>query len=335
MRFVRSSLIAMAGLLMSVVVMPAPTFAASSPVIESLAAAHVVQDDATLQAQIDPEGLETTYQLWIEDPCPAPMECIRVARLADGSIPAGTASESLSVDLASSSQHLNIEPNTRYEYWVIAKSSAGTVESRQSFTTPPAGTAPVIDSVSVSHLTPTDATLEAQIETGGLSTTYDFQLWSSPCSHHGSGCELIMTIPLPSGQLLGSFVAQSVSLDLNSVGVTLQGGEYGYSVTAANADGSTSGRWQTFEAPAGVIDPPSPVASPQAGGGQPAAPGGGDQATGSGTTSPTALAAASPTGGSAKTGAPKPMAERKHKSERKHHRTRAARYRALAKQHKR
>ena len=81
-------------------------------------------------------------------------------------------------------------------------------------------------------------------------------MWESPCSHRGSGCELIMNVPLPSGKLLGSFVGQSVSLDLNGAGVTLTpGGEYGYSVTATNAAGSVEGSWHQFEPP--LQAPPS------------------------------------------------------------------------------
>ena len=142
----------------------------------------------------------------------------------------------------------------------------------------------MIDSVSLSHLTPTDATLEAQIDTEGSSTTYEFQMWSSPCSKHGSGCELLIDIPLPTGLLLGSFVPQSVSLDLNSAGVTLGAGEYGFSVIATNKAGSTSAGGGVFEAPPGVLDPPSPGVSPLSGAGQPAGPttNGNDQPAGSG-----------------------------------------------------
>jgi hypothetical protein len=109
------------------------------------------------------------------------------------------------------------------------------------------GAALVIDSVSITHLTSSDATLEAQIDTRGLATAYQFQMWSSPCSKHGHGCELIRNVPLPTnGLLFGSYTDQSVSLDLNSVGVTLGGEEYGYRITATNAAGSAEAQWQTI-----------------------------------------------------------------------------------------
>jgi len=121
--------------------------------------------------------------------------------------------------------------------------------------------APAVEAVSVSHVTETDATLEATLNTEGLATSYEFQLWSSPCSHHGSGCEVITNIPLPGGMLLGSFVPQQVSLDLNSAGVTLAGGEYGVSLKATNALGSTTKSGGTFEPPEPA---PSPVVTPPA-----------------------------------------------------------------------
>ena len=89
---------------------------------------------------------------------------------------------------------------------------------------------------------------------------------------------MIIDIPLPSGLLLGSFLDQSVSLDLNSAGVKLGGGEYHYSVRVTNAAGSTEGNeGGTFEAPDGVIEPLSTTTSPLSGAGQRVGPNSGDQ----------------------------------------------------------
>jgi hypothetical protein len=128
----------------------------------------------------------------------------------------------------------------------------------------PAAKAPAIDSESVSHVTSTDATLEAQINTEGLETSYEFHLATPPCP---SGCEhLQFGFPLPSGKLLGSSVTQSVSLDLNSAGVTLTPGQrYEYWVTATNAAGTASAlsEEKTFAAsedgvqPLNITTPPS------------------------------------------------------------------------------
>ncbi len=107
---------------------------------------------------------------------------------------------------------------------------------------------PSIESESVSNLTPTDATLEAQIDTEGLSTLYQFQL-SSICGGRGA-CLVMIEYPLPSGLLLGSFIDQSVSLDLNSAGVTLRPGDtYSYSVSATSTAGTTEGSAESFTTP--------------------------------------------------------------------------------------
>ena len=124
----------------------------------------------------------------------------------------------------------------------------------RTFTTP---TPPAIESESISHLTPTDATLEAQLDTEGLETSYEFYLQEAPlCLDFG--CEALERKPLalPAGKLLGSFVGQSVSVDLNSAGVTLlPGADYRYWVTASSAAGATRGQTQRFIAPEDRVQP--------------------------------------------------------------------------------
>jgi hypothetical protein len=102
-----------------------------------------------------------------------------------------------------------------------------------------AGEAPTIASVSVSSITEHDATLEAQINPEGLQSTYQFQL-GKEC--YPAVCALIVEIPLPVENLSSTQGEQSVSLDLNSVGVTLQpNSKYDYSVVATNSAGETHG----------------------------------------------------------------------------------------------
>ncbi len=233
----------------------ASAFAGSAPTIEGEAISGITERDATLAAQINPNGLETSYEVRLESGCPyegLACDAISVQNLPIGKIPASSEATSVSVDLREAGAKLR--PGERFGYWVIATNSAGTttgpggIVRTQSETEPKQGS-PSIESESLSHLTPTDASLEAQINTEGLETTYEFKLLDFLCSLRG--CALApMQIPLPSGKLLGSFVGQSVSLDLNSAGVTLQPGtEYGYSVTATNAAGSVNGPWHQFEPP--------------------------------------------------------------------------------------
>jgi hypothetical protein len=275
---------------------------ASAPLIESESASSVTSTGATLEATINPEDLpqgayyqfqlvkstseylpelacpEPSLQLNSDDGCNSPDSPLQptVGALPIGFIAKGSEGQSVSQSLAAA--NVTLAPGTTYHYRVLAVKRVQSEDGinwkgppvagpDHTFTTP---TPPLIDSVSISHLTPTDATLEAQIDTEGLSTTYEFQMWSSPCSKHGSGCELLIDIPLPTGSLLGSFVPQSVSLDLNSAGVTLGGGEYGFSVLATSKAGHTSAFGGVFEAPPGVLDPPKPGTTPLPGAGQPA-----------------------------------------------------------------
>ncbi len=230
--------------------------AAAAPSIDS-ESVSITATDATLGAQINLNGLETSYQVRLESGCVVDRlacDAINVQSLAGGEIPASSEVQSISIDLNEAGARLH--PGTKYAYSIEATNSVGTTTGPGgTFRMPPTGT-PSIENESLSHLTPTDATLEAQINTEGLETTYEFKLETVGCSSHGAGCELApRPVALPSGKLLGSFVGQSVSLDLNSAGVTLGKGEWFYTVTATNADGSATGTFHQFEAP--LAGPPA------------------------------------------------------------------------------
>jgi hypothetical protein len=356
MTYVRKAVLAAA--VSAALVLAAPvsaSLAASPPTIEGESVINVTPSDATLEAQINPQGAPSGvyYQFQVvaraseylpEFECPTEGPANTSLCLGLHSQPGALPIEILPgvtqpvpgyVDLALAG--MKLQPNTTYHYRVIAARSVLSEDTiqweepivygpDQTFTTPSTSTPPAIDSVSVSHLSPTDATLEAQINTEGLATVYEFKLWSSPCSDHSSGCEDVIPVHLPGGLLLGSFVDQTVSLDLNSAGVTLGGGEYGYSVTATSIAGSTPGPWQTF-------DPPGPVASPQAGGGQPTTSGVTGQPAGTGTT--TSSGSQGQTSGPLGTAVkPGPLLAGKHKTKHRHRHHKAA-HPARAKQHKR
>jgi hypothetical protein len=362
---VRKVFVAVAASAALVLAAPVSSLAASPPTIEGESVINVTPSDATLEAQINPQGAPSGvyYQFQVvagaseylpEFECPTEgfpagsSLCLGLhsqpGALPIEILPGVTQTVPGYVDLALAG--MKLQPNTTYHYRVLAARSVLTEDTiqweepivygpDQTFTTPSTSTPPAIDSVSISHLTPTDVTLEAQINTEGLATVYEFKLWSSPCSDHSAGCEDVIPIDLPGGLLLGSFVDQTVSLDLNSAGVTLGSGEYGYSVTATSLAGSTQGPWQTFEAPPGVLDPPGPVASPQAGGGQPAVSGVAGQSAGSGTTPSSGSQGQTPSllGTAVKPGTPL-AGKHKHKSKHRRRHHKAARP-AKAKQHKR
>jgi alpha-tubulin suppressor-like RCC1 family protein len=201
------------------------------PGIGGVSAADITDDNATLEAQIAPQNTETEYEIVLVDPCPAPMECIVDVSLASGKIPATTAHETVKVELANK-EHLNLEPDTTYEYWIIAKNShAETAEVHKTFKTLKT---PAIDSESYTGLTEHDATLQAQINPEGQSVRYQFQIVKIPSEYlpemacpSGPGTALCLGSPATPGALPLGFIAtgsadESVSLDLAAAGVTLE-----------------------------------------------------------------------------------------------------------------
>jgi hypothetical protein len=244
----------------------------AAPLIESESVSNVTPTDATIEAQINTGGRETTYRVWVGNypECIEEMmeECDSSAKHPISGTLAGSSSPTrISIDVAHAWHALS--PGSSYIYNVDATNSGwafqGSAYGENKMFTTPAAKAPEIDSESVSHVTPTDATLEAQINTEGLETSYEFHLATPPCP---SGCEHLQYIfPLPSGKLLGSSVTQSVSLDLNSAGVTLTPGQrYEYWVTATNAAGTatTLSEEKTFAATS--ADQPFTAAVPAQGG---------------------------------------------------------------------
>lgn len=97
--------------------------AGGEPTIVSESVSGVGEHDATLEAQIDTGGLETTYAFWLgHEVCASPLvEChISVAGpLGEGRIAAGAA------DGAVSAMVTGLEADTPYVYAVSAVNSAG------------------------------------------------------------------------------------------------------------------------------------------------------------------------------------------------------------------
>jgi hypothetical protein len=253
--------------------------AAPAPAIESESVSQVTATGARLEAAIDPEDTErgASYQFQLvanpseyisEFACPSAWEHTYLCLLGEldanaeglpiGETGPGAGGQAVSLDLAHAG--VRLKPGTTYHYRAIAArvklaedgfGFEGPIVygSDETFTTLPAE-APAIESARVSHLTKTDATLEATIDTEGLETEYAFHMISSPCGKKGFGCELIVPIKLPCcGKLFGSSVPQTVSLDLNSAGVELGEGEYVFGVSASNEAGKTSASGGVFEAP--------------------------------------------------------------------------------------
>ncbi len=226
-----------------------------------------------LNGKLNPDGLPTTYyyeyigsnEVQCLDIEPGMERCWHETAHA-GPIASDTQQEPPPIEIT------GLTSGVTYHYRLVASNADGTVFGNEaSFTV---GSPPSIISESVSHITEQDATLQAQIDTDGLETSYQFKL-SAICGGKGA-CLVVVNYPLPSGLLLGSFVDQSVSLDLNAAGVTLQpGGTYTYSVNATNASGTTEGAPHNFTTPENVVQPLGTgiTTSSLSGAGQPAGSG--------------------------------------------------------------
>jgi hypothetical protein len=149
--------------------------------------------------------------------------------------------------------------NTTYHFRVIATNNGQIVQgSDQTFTTtsagePPAAVPPSIDDESVSSITQTDATLEAQInpESTERGAVYQFQVvansneylqeFACPTEGFPAGSSLCLTLGAQEGALPISWTDaatqdQSVGLDLASAGMTLEPGmTYHYRVITARS----------------------------------------------------------------------------------------------------
>jgi hypothetical protein len=299
--------------------LPAGALAASEPAIEGVSVSYVGQHDAGLTAWINPKGLSArgaVYQFQVvtnpseflpEIACPIHERTSRggggcvgspmPGALPIGSIPAGTQAREAHVELLAAG--VGLKPSTTYHYRVIAatsKVSEDTLEweappaysEEGTFTTSPSTTAPVvIESESVSHVTSTDATLEARIDPENVKSgaLYQFQLVGNPdeyfstfvCPPEWAGSSLCLGLDteaqgLPFGHTDSGTEGQAVNLDLAHAGradVSLKPGTtYHYRVIGATSkfsedttqwEGPTvEGSDQTFTTPE-THQPPSEV----------------------------------------------------------------------------
>jgi hypothetical protein len=106
--------------------------ASSAPTIEGVSVTGITEHDATLEAQINPNGLETTYEFHIASPAcqsewPVVGPCMAISGfpLPSTTIPAGSGDQTVRVDINSAGKTLL--PGTWYEYAVTASNAAGEV----------------------------------------------------------------------------------------------------------------------------------------------------------------------------------------------------------------
>jgi hypothetical protein len=228
--------------------------AAGPPSVESESASHITPTGATLEAQVDPNGLETEYQFRVvAPPCLAnPTNCSEgpdpLYPSTPSTIPAGSGAQPAGVNLHDAG--LSLEPGHEYHYAVVAKNTEGTVAGPdQTFTT---ADVPSVVSETVTGVGSNDATLRAEINPGARGSAgayYQFQAGEDPgafaadltCPPDLSSGPFVPCIGThAAGALPISFLPSGsparVSLDLAGAGVTLQAGKtYHFRVLVAPA----------------------------------------------------------------------------------------------------
>jgi hypothetical protein len=204
---------------------------AAKPTIEEVSAKSITSKRATLEATVNPGGLETTYEFWVEFAvCQNPplhsgvCDSIAIGTHGQGQLAAGSAAQNVDTTLT------QLSPGYLYRYWVVANNSAG--EETSASKTLTALPAPVVDSESASSIATSDATLEAQINPEGQAVYYQFQLVSSAsefpseleCPPHSflMGCLQPAEGVLPVQYLASATTDENVSVDLAKSGVTLK-----------------------------------------------------------------------------------------------------------------
>ncbi|HVR06106.1 MAG TPA: hypothetical protein VMS02_08685 [Solirubrobacteraceae bacterium] len=120
-----------------------------APRIESESVLGISSTDATLEAQINPEGRATTYEFDLEAPsCLArgfgACEASGGLPIYRGTLPAGSTGKTVSVDVDGAWYGHNLLPNTLYGYRVIARSASGAGVGRNETFRTASGLAPAI-----------------------------------------------------------------------------------------------------------------------------------------------------------------------------------------------
>jgi len=120
-----------------------PSNEVGPPIIESKSVTGITANNATLNAKINPHGLDTKYGFYLAYPiCPPPepgmVTCLAIGTIevpvTGGVISASSGPTSVSVNLVEAG--IALSPGTKYEWWVEATNSMGNTSKSGAFSTP-------------------------------------------------------------------------------------------------------------------------------------------------------------------------------------------------------
>ncbi len=206
-----------------------------APVIESESESNISERGATMEAQINPEGAETKYELWIECVVVYTFQCGPTEGVGSGRLPAGDSGQAVSLALS------DLQSGNSYRYWVVATNSEGATKGAVlTFESSKSWPGPVSETGAASNVTEREATLEGEIEPAvhefaefeyffeyGASTSYGS---STPTPPEG-------TIG-PSGRCFLFCEGEKIKPDRVSVGLTglEPGTTYHYRLVSTNVN---------------------------------------------------------------------------------------------------
>ncbi|HEY3958933.1 MAG TPA: NHL repeat-containing protein [Solirubrobacteraceae bacterium] len=187
------------------------------------------QTSATLNAQINPGGSETTYRFEYGE---------ATAYGASIPVPDGALAASQTSQPVPTAEPSGLKLGTVYHYRLVAHNQYGTATSTdQTFSTLPAA----LLTASVSNVTATSAILEAQINPLGTDTTYYFQYGTTSCATSPASCT---NTPVPAGEAGAG--ETEVQVPTSQIRGLIAGTTYHYRVIATNALGTVVGPEQAF-----------------------------------------------------------------------------------------
>ncbi len=178
------------------------TFTTSSsgakPTIEGVSVSGITEHDATLEAQIDPNGLASTYQFQLGKGCyPAACDVISDIPLPVEDLSGTEGEQTVKLDL--NSVGVELQPNSVYYYSVLATNAAGeTGGGEKIFRTPsePTGENGGAETGGASNISETGATLGGVVTAWGWrEATYVFE--------YGTSTSYGANVPNPAGVIGG------------------------------------------------------------------------------------------------------------------------------------
>lgn len=205
---------------------------ATVPDVSTGAASNVTSSAATLAGTVNPDGIEAScqFEYGTDTAYGQSAPCAESPGSGSGEVP-------VTASLA------GLASGTTYHYRLDASNANGTSRGQdQTLTT---SSQPVVDRESVSHAGVSGATLDAQVNPGGVDSTYHFEY--GPDAGYGA------SVPVPDADLGSGSSDETASQTLSGL---QSGAVYHYRIVVSNANGTVDGPdkvFTTFSSAGGAV----------------------------------------------------------------------------------